>query len=325
MASLVLGNKSSDKDFVKGTIVPSLNLSATSTLTTAMSNSNIAVTLAAAAVTVTLPPVSQGLRYRFEIAAAGTTGILTVNAAAGTPCNGSITGPSGILGGIVSAALGVAFPAAPPIGSWMEFSCLDGVSWAVKGAVGGQGTPAIGAVLTAVGTANGAMAAAVDVLAGATAVPALTTLSAHVGFAVPANTLVAGRVARLKCYGIYGSAGHTSTWTPALLFNTAAAATTVGTGVASGTFATAGAVNQWTLEAILTMIDATHLCTSGTLFLALATPATTISGSCGFSSAAAGVVIVPGSAGNICPTILPGTNDAAVTFQCLGGTLEYLN
>lgn len=208
---------------------------------------------------------------------------------------------------------------------------VDGILYANSGRAVASPTagiglvPNTGAVLTAVGTSNNTTAAETDLLAGGTAVPALDTLSTHVGFQIPANTLKAGRVARLKLNGLYTTNGATATITPALRFNTATASVIVGTGEASGTFASGAGPFAFSLDAIMVMLDATHMLTSGTLLMAGMNPATTVSGVPGFSSAAAGVVIDPTVAGNICPTWTGSSNNAGNTFECISAVLEYLN
>lgn len=172
--ALVLGNKSAQADFVIGSKRPVYNLSASGTLTAATSGSLVSVTLAAAAVTVVLPAVAQGLVHRFEIAAAGTTGVLTVNAAGGTPCNGSFNGA------LVSAALGVSFPAAPPIGSWIEFSCMDGTSWSVDGRVGANATAPVVALAVS-STLTAAQSGSIIAITSAAADIAITLPAAAAG------------------------------------------------------------------------------------------------------------------------------------------------
>jgi len=189
----------------------------------------------------------------------------------------------------------------------------------------GQGiTPILLATLTAPGTANSATLAETDLLAGGTANPALNALSAHTGFQLPASFLVAGRSLRLKCSGTYSTNGATATITPALRHNTAAASTVVGTGQASGTFASGAGPFSWNMEILIYMLDATHMVTSGSILLGGSNPATTVSGVPGVNSAAAGVVIVPGSACNLCPTWTGSSNNAGNNFQCLAATLELL-
>ena len=185
--------------------------------------------------------------------------------------------------------------------------------------------PQVIGYLSAPGTNNNTTAAQTDLLAGGTAVPALSTLSGHVGFSIAPNVLTAGKYLRLKCFGTYTTNGATATITPSLLFNTAAASVVIATGEASGTFATAAGPFSWSLEVIIYMLSATNVVTSGSMLLGGANPATTVSGNPGINSVAAGVAIVGTSAGNICPTWTGSSNNAANTFQCLGGTLEILN
>jgi len=184
--------------------------------------------------------------------------------------------------------------------------------------------PGIAAVITAVGTANSGTAAP-NLFAGASAVPALTTLNSLAGFAVPANSFRSGRVARMKLFGSYTTAGATSTITPTLNWNQAPSTTVViGTGVASGTFNSAAGPFSFAIEILMTMIDATHMVSAGSCVLDGANPATTVSGSCSVLSAAAGAVVDPTTAANISLTWTFSTATSN-TVQLLGGYLEFLN
>lgn len=185
--------------------------------------------------------------------------------------------------------------------------------------------PSVIGLTKTVGTANGTTAAETDLLAGATANPALTVLSAHTGFSIPANLLQAGRTMRLKCVGIYTTNGATATITPGLRYNTSGGSTAIATGVASGTFNSGAGPYSFSMDVIMNMLDATHILTAGSLLLGGNNPATTVSGTPSLASAAVGVVIDPTLAANICPTWTGSSNNAGNTFQLLSGTLEILN
>lgn len=173
-------------------------------------------------------------------------------------------------------------------------------------------------------TNNNTTGAELSLLAGGTSSPTMNTLSTFTGFQIPANTLVQGRYIRLKCFGTYSTTGATSPVTVNIKFNTLAAATNIGVGVASGTFQTGAGPFSWNIEAMCYMVSATNIICSGSVVLGNNNPATTVSGTPSFLSPAAGVAIVPTSLGNICASWTM-VNFATNTFQCLGATLEILN
>lgn len=185
-------------------------------------------------------------------------------------------------------------------------------------------------VITAPGTQTTTSASAVNLFAGATGVPALTTVNSVVGFPLPANSLRTGRVGRLKLFGSYQTSGSTATTTIEIFLNTSVPSTIkIGTGVASGTFASAAASLGWSLDVCFYMLDSSHIVVGGGIVLDGANPATTVSGSPSVLSAAAGIDIgaaTPSAAAtNISVLWTCSASDANNKFQLLAGYLEFLN
>ena len=173
------------------------------------------------------------------------------------------------------------------------------------------------------GTANTGVTTAVDMLAGSTTIKGLKLLNSHNGFLIPANTLHAESVLRLKLMGTYSTNGASSTITPNIQLCNSTTNYLIGTGVASGTFATLG-TETFSLDVMLYCQTATTMMCAGALELGNANPASTVAGSCSIASASSTAVsFASGSVDLIlCPT---WAYSVANPFQTLTGTLEILN
>lgn len=186
-------------------------------------------------------------------------------------------------------------------------------------------SPCILSVLTAPATANNTTSSQTDLLAGGAATGlGVTTINSHTGMTIPANIMKIGRVLRLSCYGTYTTNGATATITPNVLLTQTSISVIVAAGQASGTFASAAGPFSWGMQVIITMVDGTHAMGCGFMQLGGNNPATTVSGSPGLNSAAAGVVINPALPLCIAPTWTGSSANAGNTFQCLAATLELL-